>query len=294
MAWLDWIRRCNAYDLGGFRPFLCAGAHVGWVHARLLSDLARHDGIFQVADTVVRLHPALATPAERTEALAEVTDRWMADGTLPGWRGEHYRAATALDGPELFSIERAAAPFFGLRAWGVHVNGIVRTRDGIRMWVARRASDRPVAPGKWDHIIAGGLPAGMTARENLVKEAEEEAGLGPDIAARAVAAGHVSYCFADPCHRLRPDTLLTFDLELPEGLEPRNTDGEVERFELWPLDRVAATVRDTPGFKTNCNLVIIDFLIRHGVIAPETTPEFQEIADGLRRPFPALNAVAAA
>lgn len=288
MAFVDWIERCNNADMRSFRPFLCAGQHLGWIHQSFLADL--DSGVFRVSDSDVRLDPALATPGERTEALSAVTDRWIATGILSGWRGEHYRAATSLDTPELFSIERSAAPLLGLRAWGVHVNGIVRSADGIRMWVARRAADRPVAPGKWDHLIAGGLPSGMSPNENLIKEAEEEAGLPQEIARRAVAAGHVSYAFVDRSDRLRPDTLLVYDLELPADLEPHNQDGEVERFELWPLQRVAERVSDTLTFKRNCNLVIIDFLVRHGAITPEATPEYHRIVDGLRRPFPALEA----
>ena len=290
MSFLGWIDRCNSYDLAAFRPFCCAGTHLGWVHDDLIPVLARDEAIFHVSESVVRLSPALATPQARTAALSRMTDRWFAEGTLPAWRGEHYRAATALDAPELFSIERAAAPSLGLRAWGIHVNGYVRRTDGLHMWVARRASDRPVAPGKWDHLIAGGLPSGMTPRENLVKEADEEAGLPPDVAGRAIATGYVSYCFADHGDRLRPDTLLTYDLELPEEVTPVNTDGEVESFELWPIARVVEAVRDTAGFKANCNLVIIDFLVRHQVITPGDTPGYQAIVDGLRQPFPTMDA----
>ncbi len=50
---------------------------------------------------------------------------------------------------------------------------------------------------------------------------------------------------------------------------------------LWPVQRVAETVLTTTKFKQNCNLVIIDFLIRHGFIAPET-PGFLELCATLR------------
>lgn len=44
---------------------------------------------------------------------------------------------------------------------------------------------------------------------------------------------------------------------------------QVEEFALWPIERVAHTVATTTEFKTNCNLVIIDFLVRHGFITPD-------------------------
>jgi hypothetical protein len=83
-------------------------------------------------------------------------------------------------------------------------------------------------------------------------------------------------------HGLKPDTLFVYDLEMPEGMEPRNTDGEVEAFRLWPIDEVAEAVRGTDDFKFNVNLVLIDFMIRHGHLDPED-PEYLDLALGLRR-----------
>jgi hypothetical protein len=82
---------------------------------------------------------------------------------------------------------------------------------------------------------------------------------------------------------LKPDTLFIYDLEVAEDFVPRNTDGEVEHFMLWPLDEVAQRVRDTEDFKFNVNLVIVDFLIRHGYLKPDDA-EYPELAIGLRRP----------
>ena len=48
-----------------------------------------------------------------------------------------------------------------------------------------------------------------------------------------------------------------------------------------PLPEVAALVRDTTDFKPNCNLVVLDFLVRHGVVGPDH-PEYLEIVGGLR------------
>ena len=41
-------------------------------------------------------------------------------------------------------------------------------------------------------------------------------------------------------------------------------------------------VRTTQEFKTNCNLVIIDFLIRHGYITPDQ-PNYLKLLMGLRQ-----------
>jgi hypothetical protein len=44
-------------------------------------------------------------------------------------------------------------------------------------------------------------------------------------------------------------------------------------------------VRESDEFKLNCNLVIIDFLVRHGYIDQEA-PDYLEIVQGLRSPLP--------
>ena len=46
-------------------------------------------------------------------------------------------------------------------------------------------------------------------------------------------------------------------------------DGEVESFQRLPLKEVADAVARTDEFKDNCNLVIISFLVRHGLQKPE-------------------------
>jgi len=65
---------------------------------------------------------------------------------------------------------------------------------------------------------------------------------------------------------LRRDCIYCYDLLLPPDFVPIAADGEVEGFELWPIERVAETVRQTDEFKFNVNLVLIDLLIRHGLI----------------------------
>ncbi len=213
--------------------------------------------------------------------MARVLDALVADGTVSQLRGEDYPVVTSWGQPPLLKIDRAAVAHFGIRSFGLHVNGFVRRADGIHLWVGKRATDRKIAPGKLDNLVAGGQPIGLTLDENLVKEAHEEAGLSAEAARRAVPVGVVSYLMENPAG-LKPDTLFLYDLEVGEDFVPRNTDGEVEHFMLWPLDEVARRVRDTEDFKFNVNLVIIDFLIRHGYLKPEDA-DYPDIAIGLRR-----------
>ena len=60
-------------------------------------------------------------------------------------------------------------------------------------------------------------------------------------------------------------------------------EGEVDEFMLWPGEQVMGKVRDTFEFKFNCNLVIIDFLIRHGVLDPDNEPDYAALCRGLHK-----------
>ena len=66
---------------------------------------------------------------------------------------------------------------------------------------------------------------------------------------------------------LRRDRLHCYDLMLSDAFVPHPVDGEVTGFELWPIGRVMAAVRDTDDFKFNVNLVLIDLFQRLGHFA---------------------------
>ena len=170
------------------------------------------------------------------------------------------------DGPALARIDRGAIPSFGVMAQGVHVNGLVRAPDGWRLWVAKRAADKLLDPGKLDHVVAGGVPAGLTPMETLVKEAAEEAAIPAELAVRARHVGIVAYAM-DRSEGLRRDRLHCYDLELPPDFVPRAADGEVESFELWPLGDVLARLRASDDFKFNVGPCLIDLFLRLGAVA---------------------------
>ena len=128
---------------------------------------------------------------------------------------------------------------------------------------------------------AGGQPAGLSLADNLVKEAAEEANLPEAIARRARPIGAVTYrCdWPDGC---KDDVLFCYDLEVPEEFTPENTDGEVEHFELWPVEEVIAELRSRDSFKFNVGPVVIDFLIRRGYLTPDNEPDYLRLAASLR------------
>ena len=252
------VRSCNNVTLPGIRKLFLIDHHpVGFIAPRIEPALAGKPKLSIAADHVMLTDPALLPGLARD----------LADHGLFRWRGEAFDVRATADGPALARIDRGAVPSFGIQAAGVHVNGLVRRPNGLHLWVARRALDKLLDPGKLDHIVAGGVPAGLGPMETLVKEAAEEAAIPPELAVQAVPVGRISYAM-ERQEGLRRDCLYCYDLMIPEDFTPIPTDGEVEAFELWPLDRVAETVRATNDFKFNVNLVLIDLFIRLGLIEP--------------------------
>ena len=282
MAYLDRIEACNRVDPDNFVPFQVAGRTVGWLRPDFVARLAGFPEVFREEGEGVALQRALWTFEAASEALDRVVRALVEEGVITRYHGERYPVTPSSRERALCTVDRAAAPHFGIRAFGQHLNGFVRKRDDLLVWVARRARDKWNFPGRLDQVVAGGLPYELSLAENLVKECAEEASIPEALALEARPVGAVTYC-QESVHGLKPDVIYTYDLELPAGFTPVAHDGEVESFELWPVERLTATLLDSDEFKPNCALVAIDFLVRHGVIDPGE-PDYLAIVAGLRRP----------
>lgn len=284
MSLLDKIHACNAWNPGAVVPWLYRGERIGSVHATRLETLVRWAQVFQRRDGALHWVDAPEDFAARSALLDEVVADLIEQGMIPYRHGERYPLTASGREQAICVLDRASAPFFGVRAFGQHLNGFVRTAHGIEMWIGRRSADRRVYPGRLDHLVAGGLPHGIGLAENLRKECAEEAGMPPELADQARAVSLVTYC-RDSARGLKPDIIYCYDLEVAPEFVPRCTDGEVESFQRLPVEEVAALVRETDDFKLNCNLIVIDFLARHGVLTPDD-PDYLAILGGLRSPLP--------
>ena len=270
--------------MSAYRPFHVAGAPLGWVKGDFAAALRDFPDVFSVTDSAVSLQDRLQDFRARTEAVDGVVRRLWEQGLIHHWFEEKFPVKDAHGATPLFDMERGAISMFGLPAFGVHLNGYVGGYVGhdaaMKMWIGERSHEKPVEPGKYDQLVAGGQPANLSVRENLIKECAEEAGIDAVLASQAVPVGAITYTMELP-EGLRRDVLYNFDLELDPEFIPVNSDDEVHAFHLWPIDKVMAVVHDTDDFKFNCSLVVIDFLIRHGIITPDH-PEYIDCIKGLR------------
>jgi len=205
-----------AFRASRYVRFIAAGRRIGWLQPELAARLAAWPAVFSAsADKVVLRNP---------DGLSSVVEELAREGFIPGWRNERYRIA------DLFDIERAAARPFGLATHAVHVNGVV----GERMWLARRSATKPIDPGRLDNLVGGGVTAGLSVEEVLIKEAWEEAGIPSELARRAQRGGTASILREVP-EGVQSETVHVFDLALPADFQPRNQDGEVSEYLLVPF-----------------------------------------------------------
>lgn len=211
---------------------------------------------------------------------------------LRGWRDELYPIHGSISDPA--SIERAGSALFGIVTFGVHLTAYVEGKDGIQIWVPRRARDKATYPGMLDNTVAGGMTFGEEPFESIVREAVEEASL-PEALVRSQtqACGTVSYFYiqntrpGEESGLLQPSIRYVYDLKLDSWLLPTPGDSEVEDFSLWSLPALQKAVAEGL-FRPSSTLVLLDFFIRHGILTAENEDDYAEIVSKIHRrlPFP--------
>lgn len=176
------------------------------------------------------------------EALACIARSLHEQGLSHRWRDE-LLAVTALDDADatpLARIERSAVRPLGIRTRAVHL--IAFTPLG-RVWIQQRALDKATDPGQWDTLVGGLVAADESDAEALARETQEEAGL------RVADLRELNH--ADRLTIRRPvsegymvEQIEVFEAVVPAHLEPRNEDGEVERFDCLVPKELVGLIAD--------------------------------------------------
>ncbi|MDC1172131.1 DUF4743 domain-containing protein [Alphaproteobacteria bacterium] len=282
--YLQYIKRCNNADLSDFVPWSISNEVVGYISKDTASKLLTFDQIFYERDKSLHLSEVLNTPSRRTKAVAKLLDTLRAESLGGEKLHENYAVRKRIGHPTLMNIDRGASTYFGIISTGFHLNGFVIHGNQIKMWVATRSLDRATFPGQLDNVVAGGQPSNLTIAENVIKECNEEASIPAWLAVEALSTGLISYRMRSS-GGLRRHVMYTYDLVMPVDFIPKPNDGEVENFSLVNIEDIEEILQKSPNaFKFNCNLVVIDFLIRHGLIHSED-PVYFEIINGLRSPL---------
>lgn len=272
------ISQNNNVVWSDYTPLTLGGKDLGRVHKQVAATLCEAKLLNQSNQTLF-LNNERPDADGRTEQLHTILHFLIEKKFIAKERFELYALSTSFKDAPVALVDRALISALGFVAYGVHCNGYVKNNSGIHLWVGKRSSDRATDPGKYDHMIAGGQPHGLTVLENLAKEAHEEAGAPPNIIKHARSVGTVTYARALP-NGIRRDVLFVYDLKCPDDFIPKNVDGEVEDFRQMKAEDVLTLLQTGDAFKFNVNLVLIDFFIRHGFIKSDDVG-YAELCAGL-------------
>ena len=225
---------------------------------------------------------AEGAPGELSGRFADLNAELRGRGLITGWRDEAFAVTAADGGPVLVRIERAAARFWGTLTHGAHANGYLADEADpagrpTHLWIAERSPHKPTDPGKLDNLIGGGVPAGQTPFETLLREGWEEAGLDEAAMRRGVqglTGPETPPASVIEIQRPLPDCaglgwqwerLHAWDLRLEPGQQPRNQDGEVAELRLLPVDE-AVELAAGDAMTVDAALVTLDFALRHRLL----------------------------
>ncbi|XP_025831260.1 uncharacterized protein YJR142W [Agrilus planipennis] len=270
------------------RPFIVEGYQVGLIRSNVVTHLLKYPEVFRVTNDFVELNPAFRDYEERSAKIDDVLRKIKKENVfevLNGWREECYEVKVEFAGEKVMKMERAATSLFGIKKYGVSINGYVRDPNrGLCIWLQQRSSTKQTWPDKWDNMVSGGFSVGYGIRETAQKEAGEEASVPDSILKNMISAGSVSFFYESSLIGLYANTEFVFDLELPLNFVPINADGEVQKFELLSANECIERII-SPEFKITSAPVILDFLIRKGVITPENEPNYLRLIELLHVPL---------
>ena len=237
----------------------------------------------------VKLNLPSWTEKQVNQEFQTVVNAAIASDNFPALHGDHSEPYLVQGAAYPLHLERFTAPLFGIATRGAHMTGYTRsgTTGEMKIWVARRAPHLFTYPGKLDTTVAGGVKAQHTPRQCIIEESEEEASLPRDfVSSHAKSTGVITYMTRNTrTGATHPDVLFVFDLEMPESMIPHPNDEEVSEFKLLTVQEVKEAMFGDE-FKANCNLVMIDFFIRHGIVTPENEPDYVELVQRLHRRLP--------
>ncbi|CZT46653.1 related to thiamin pyrophosphokinase [Rhynchosporium secalis] len=310
---LDLINECDAFPYPSttahttllstlYTLLSSTGTPIGYLTERVFTALAKVPISIKGELEVNRTRRTIsafqqADEPSRSAAVAATMAYWRSNNTfsiLQGWRDELYPVyGTSND--LIFNIERSASALFGVVTYGVHMMAYTRVprtpsdEHGIKIWVPRRARTKQTYPGMLDNTVAGGMASGESALDCIVRECQEEASLAADLV-RANIKSHapITYAYIRDSRAggetglIQPECQYIFDLELPDGVECKPCDEEVEMFYSMGVDEVKEKLA-AGEFKPNCALAMLDFFVRWKILTRENEKDLDEVVRRLHR-----------
>ena len=159
---------------------------------------------------------------------------------------------------QILSVPRNLMPTFGFPSYGVHCNGWSKKRDTYILHMAIRSKEINEFPGLYDNLFAGGQPSNISIKNNLEKEALEEAGIKLNFK-NLIKGSIVPYCH-DFRRKIYSGIIFNYHLEFKNKPSLVNLDGEVDRFVSVDVKNIYKLI-ELKKLKPNCIIPIADFFL---------------------------------
>lgn len=198
----------------------------------------------------------------------------------------------AVYGPKkelVMTMDRSATVLFGVVTYAVQLLAYDEIEGSIKLWIARRSKSKSNFPGLLDVTVGGGLPAGETPLECVIREAEEEAAVAPSLTLKLITScGTTSYTnisderMGGEIGLIRPKVVYIFEMKLVTDIKPQADSDEVEAMTLMDVEELKNALA-TGQFAPTQSCAVLDFLIRHGIVTAENESNLIEISSRLHR-----------
>ncbi len=243
---------CDGHTIGSVEPALLRSTHQATHTETLakrlsasLADMGTHWSLVGDASTALRQ----IAEALRDVETSHVARQWRNE-TLSVWNTEER---------ELARVERGAARALGIATRAVHLIGHA---SGQRMWIQQRALTKATEPGQWDTLMGGMVSAADTVQTALQRETWEEAGLQLDQLQHLRYGGQFTVQKpngADGGVGYMVERTHWYEALVPDGIVPKNQDGEVAQFALVPRPELLAMLYDN-AFTTEAATALVQCL----------------------------------
>ncbi|KAK1754198.1 NUDIX domain-containing protein [Echria macrotheca] len=217
-----------------------------------------------------------------SQAFQEITDAAIKANKFANVLHGRHSEKHSIAGAEEIEFERFTTPLLGLATKGVSVIAYELNPDlSFNFWVQHRGLN-VFSPNMLDVTVAGCVRARQEPWDSIVEEAKEEASFTEkQLREHATEIEELTY------YRRIPETgmlifgiMYSYDMLLPEGVEPVPSSPEVTEFQRMSTQELIEAMK-RGRFRPGANPLIIDFFIRHKII-----PEDDDLVRRLHRPLP--------
>ena len=264
------LRLLNKYKLEEFVPIIIEKKKIGWIYKENLDHLISNSLLGEgEKQTSVKLNLQEAESFFQKSYIelrrqklirTDVHEQCPVFYTHSLQPRLNFNYSSKFCDNNLFNVQRSILGFFGLPAYGVHLNGWKLEGKNVYFLLGKRSKNIKKFPGLYDNLVAGGVVSNLSLNKNLAKESYEEASITEKRIKNAKLASVISYfhinnnCFS-------PSVIISYDLEINNNEKFKNLDGEVEGFDYFNTDQIFE-LAEKRKIKPNSMIPIIDFLVR--------------------------------